>query len=94
MPEWHVGFPWIQISDCPDWATVATAAAKAWAAQKTASEAEIRAAAHDIEANQTTLLARADKAIELVQDDFRYLSVNLEFGGQIPTPPHLVLQRR
>ncbi len=94
VPEGHVGFPWIQISDCSDWATVASAAAKAWAGQKTASEADIRAAAHDIEASQPTLPARAEKAIELLQDTFRYLSVNLDFGGQIPTPPHLVLQRR
>jgi len=92
-PEWHVGFAWVQVSDCPDWATVARAVAKAWADQ-TACEAEILATAHDIEANEPTLLARAAKAIELLQDDFRYLSVSLNFGGQIPTPPHVVLQRR
>jgi hypothetical protein len=93
-PEWHVGFSWVQVSDCPDWAAVAGAVAKAWADQTTACEADIRETARDIEAKQPTLVARADKAIELLQDHFRYLSVNLNFGGQIPTPPHLVLQRR
>jgi hypothetical protein len=94
MPECYVGYPWVQISDCPDWATVARAAASAWDQQKRASEADIRGAVRDIEANHPTLLARVDKAIELIQDDFRYLSVNLDFGGHIPTPSNLVLERR
>ena len=30
----------------------------------------------------------------LIQDEYRYFSVNLEFGGQIPSPPHIVARRR
>jgi transglutaminase-like putative cysteine protease len=43
---------------------------------------------------ETELLPRIEKALRLVQDEFRYLSVNLEHGGQIPTPPDLVARRR
>lgn len=38
--------------------------------------------------------ARASRAIELVQDGFRYLSVNLELGGQVPAPAETVIRRR
>ena len=34
-------------------------------------------------------LLRAEKAIQLVQDEYRYLSVNLELGGQVPQPREL-----
>jgi hypothetical protein len=29
-PPWHISYPWIQVSDCPDWETVASAFAGAW----------------------------------------------------------------
>src|SRR5262249_30618291 len=34
------------------------------------------------------------RAVELVQDNFRYLSVNLELGGHIPAGPETAVRRR
>ena len=48
----------------------------------------------EIEKAGPDLSTRIGKAIELIQDDYRYLSVNLEFGGQIPTPPEIIARRR
>jgi hypothetical protein len=33
-PPWHISYPWIQVSDCPDWETVAAAFAEAWDVDK------------------------------------------------------------
>jgi hypothetical protein len=92
MPAWHLAYPWIQVSDCPDWGTVAAAVAGAYAAN--ADESVFTELAGEITAGETELLARVDKAIQWVQDGFRYLSVNVEFGGQIPQPPGVVLRKR
>ena len=78
-PEWHLPPQWVQISDCPDWQTAATALAKAWSEQS--GGPAIEALAAEIEGSETDLVARADRAIQLVQDDYRYLSVNLDLGG-------------
>jgi hypothetical protein len=43
---------------------------------------------------EPTILLRIEKALRWAQDDLRYLSVNTELGGQIPTNPGEVLQRR
>jgi hypothetical protein len=91
-PSWHLAFPWIQFSDIPDWKTIASAVAEAWAA--TGNEQSVTAMAQEIESKETGVPARIERAIRLIQDEYRYLSVNLEFGGQIPTAPETVIQRR
>jgi Domain of Unknown Function with PDB structure (DUF3857) len=91
-PSWHVSYPWIQVSDFPDWQMVAAGIAQAWAAEENGEAvAEI---ARDIQSKAADLPSQIEKAIELVQDDCRYLSVNIELGGQIPTSPETVARRR
>ena len=48
----------------------------------------------EIEARESDTLTRADRAIRLVQDEYRYLTVNIELGAQAPTPPAIVVRRR
>lgn len=91
-PQWYPANPWIQISDFPDWKTIAAAIYEAWCTE--ASDEAVAQMAREIEAAESELTARIEKAIRLVQDEHRYLSVNLEFGGQIPNPSGTVLQRR
>ncbi|HSY43459.1 MAG TPA: hypothetical protein VK811_06075, partial [Candidatus Acidoferrum sp.] len=50
--------------------------------------------AQKIAKEESSLPRLIDRAIRLVQDECRYLSVNLELGGQIPSPPGEVLRRR
>jgi hypothetical protein len=91
-PSWHVGNLWIQVSDFADWQTVAAGISKMWVAE--ADDSTIAELAKEIEDQDSNLSRRAERAIRLVQDECRYLSVNLEFGGQIPTPPGAVARRR
>ena len=91
-PSWQIGFPWIQVSDCPDWQSVAAGVSEAW--KEIAPGEGLSKLVEEINGFAPDLLSRADRAIEIVQDRFRYLSVNVEFGGQIPTAPEVVVRRR
>jgi transglutaminase-like putative cysteine protease len=90
-PDWIV-FPWIQVSDCADWGVVADAAARAWSDDRTGPAVE--KLMEEITGGETDLVARASKAIQIVQDDFRYLNVDLDHGGHVPSAPETVAQRR
>jgi Domain of Unknown Function with PDB structure (DUF3857) len=91
-PTWYVSAPWIQISDCSDWQTVSAAISEAWSKQEDLSNLD--EIINDIEKRGADLLSRIEIAVQLIQDEYRYFSVNLEFGGQIPSPPNLVARRR
>ena len=91
-PSWHVGYLWIQVSDFADWQTVAAGISKMWVAE--ADDSTIAELAKEIEGQESNLPRRVERAIRLVQDECRYLSVNLEFSGQVPTPPGAVARRR
>ena len=91
-PLWHQAFPWVQISDCPNWNVVAAAVASAW--ETDLDEAGLATMANEIISSAPDQLTQVEKAIRLVQDEYRYLSVNLELGGQIPASPAIVARRR
>ena len=48
----------------------------------------------EITSKETDVLRRIDLAVRLVQDEFRYLSVNLELGGHVPSDAESVIRRR
>ncbi|WP_052361534.1 DUF3857 domain-containing protein [Geminisphaera colitermitum] len=50
--------------------------------------------AHDASDPAPDLATRVERALRLVQDEHRYLSINTELGGYIPAPPNTVAQRR
>ena len=91
-PSWHISHPWIQVSDFADWQTVAAGISRMWVAET--DDSTVADLAKEIESQEPDLPRRIERVIRLVQDDCRYLSVNLEFGGQIPTPPGTVARRR
>jgi hypothetical protein len=90
-PCWHSERPWIQISDCPDWQTVAAAVYQAW---KEDPEDALAPHVQQIRAAETDVVRQVGRAIQLVQDEFRYLSVNIGLGGQIPASAETVIRRR
>jgi hypothetical protein len=91
-PFWHISYPWIQISDIPDWRAIAVAISKTWMGEDgDGTTAEI---ADVIEREESEMSSRIEKAIRLIQDEYRYLSVNLELGGYVPTSPLVVARRR
>jgi len=91
-PPWHISYPWIQVSDCPDWETVAAAFAQAW--EQDPAGTDLAAIAPEIPAGEGGILRQTDTAIQWVQDQFRYLAVDGELDGQPPAAPAVVARRR
>jgi hypothetical protein len=87
-PDWLINHPWIQVSDCPDWATVAAAFAGEW------EELEDDGTVGEIAAGNGSVLQQTERAIQLLQDEYRYSAVNGELDGQPPMPPGVVVRRR
>lgn len=92
MPTWCLARDWIQVSDLQSWSEISHAAKLAWAEQSAVSsiETEIARLCQDVE----SIPDKIEKIIHYVQDEFRYLSVRAEVGGQIPADPDLVISRR
>ena len=91
-PAWHVGAPYVEVSDCPDWRQVAEATLEAWKFEP--EEPFLGTLAGEIAAADGSPLGRCTRAVRLLQDDFRYLSVMLDLGGHVPAPPAVVARRR
>ena len=91
-PGWFVAHPWIQISDCPDWGTIAAAFAEEW--KEDEDDPVVRKIAGEIAAGGGSLPEQAGRAIRLVQDEFRYLAIPWELDGQVPVRPGVVARRR
>jgi Domain of Unknown Function with PDB structure (DUF3857)/Transglutaminase-like superfamily len=91
MPTWHFHGRFIQVTDFPSWQKVTNGLAAAW--EEKFDHPGLVQAANEIAA-EPTAARRVERALRLVQDEIRYLSVNTELGGQVPTEPGVVLQRR
>jgi hypothetical protein len=92
MPSPVILYPWMQFSDCPDWQTVARAVAGAWPNDEQGDG--LKKLLDEIKNASADLIGRVNEAIKIVQDGFRYLSVNVELGGCIPADPETVIRRR
>jgi hypothetical protein len=91
-PDWYISHPWIQISDCPDWGMISAAFVQAW--KEDDEDATVREIAGEITAGESDILRQVERAIQMVQDEYRYLAVDWELDGQPPAPPGVVARRR
>jgi len=91
-PVWHINYPWIQVSDCPDWESVSAAFAEVWDLDK--SDADAAGIFPELAAGEGGILQQTEKAIQLVQDQCRYLPSEGELDGQPPAPADVVARRR
>ena len=91
-PDWHLTGPWVQVSDCADWQTVAADFAKAWGEDK--EDAAVKTIAAELAAEPGDLLAHAEKAIHIVQDEYRHLEEDVELDGAPPATAGVVARRR
>ena len=91
-PPWHICYPWIQVSDCHDWEAVASAFAAAW--DMGTAEGDATDLIPEMAALEGSILQRTEKAIQWVQDQYRYLALQGELDGQPPAAPVVVVRRR
>jgi hypothetical protein len=91
-PPWFVSWPWIQISDCASWNDVSAAFAAAWAGGPL--DPAVQILAEEMTAGSAEPAVRAEKAAQLLQQEFRCLPVEGEWDGHPPTAPATVARRR
>jgi len=92
LPSWYDPFPWLQLSEFETWGDVARWAVPLYERGKPAKE--IQALAKRFEAAGTTERERAGAALKFVQEEVRYLGLEMGTGSHRPNPPGLVLSRR
>jgi len=91
LPRDFEAYPWVQVTDYKDWAEVA-----AWSARLFDIRGDGRAVAAQAArfARETTPADRALAAIRFVQDEVRYLGMEMGRNSHAPHPPSEVLARR
>ena len=92
QPTTFLDYIWVQVSDLSDWAELATRTELAWSVKNDVTGIEeasvVFAKPEKVDAEAILGLVRH------VQDGFRYLSMDLETSGWIPSAPGVVARRR
>jgi transglutaminase-like putative cysteine protease len=91
QPSTFLDYVWIQLSDLDGWDKLGTSTASAWnqTSDDTGLDAIPAFAKPDV-VGETAI----NQLVQYIQDEFRYLSINLDAGGWIPASPAVVAKRR
>ncbi len=92
VPPWHVTHPWIDVSEFDGWADVAKWASALYPKAPLAPETEKLAV--DWETRFKEPVLRLQAALDHVQQQVRYLGLELGAGSHRPTAPEVVASRR
>ena len=93
LPPWFDPAPSIEATEFGSWAEVAALFARTYAVEGAASPM-LSAQIAKLRSMTGTAEDRLLAATRFVQDDIRYLGVELSLGGHRPFPPSTVLERR
>ncbi|RKH72402.1 DUF3857 domain-containing protein [Corallococcus interemptor] len=91
VPSWQHVYPWVQLSEYKDWNEVAR-----WASTLFQVPANSKALEQEMArlAKEPTPEARFFAALRFVQDEVRYLGIEMGPNSHQPHPPDEVLERR
>ena len=93
LPTWYNALPQIRLSDFASWSAVA-----AWGDTLFASTAAVppalAAPLAQIRRTQASALARVLAALRYVQDEIRYVGIEIGVNSHVPHPPATVMRRR
>lgn len=92
-PNWHVVYPFLEVSDFGSWASVVEWALPLYALESTTPPL-VRETADHLRQSAATPEARALAALRFVQEEVRYLGIEMGPGSHRPSAPEDVLQRR
>jgi hypothetical protein len=92
-PSWHDPLPWAELSEYPDWPSVARWGAELFTAAAGPGDG-VRALAAEIAGASDDPLERTRLALRRVQGDVRYLGLLFGEGSHRPSGPDEVLARR
>ena len=89
QPSNYLDYQWIQATDRKHWQDLSRQVAKAWHRPDDGASLGSRFACPSV-VDETAI----HRLIRQIQDNFRYLSIDLEAGGWVPAPPAIVADRR
>lgn len=92
-PGWYDPYPWVQWSEFGDWGDVARWAEPLYRPPASLSPA-LQAAVKRLAAASTDPAARLVATLQFVQQEIRYLGVEIGAGSYAPSAPDLVFNRR
>jgi transglutaminase-like putative cysteine protease len=93
LPSWYNTFPLVQISQYADWRAVSDWALPLYDRALTSAK-NIPALARRLVAGKSSREDRLAALVGFVQDDIRYLGIEMGQHSHQPTPPDTVLERR
>jgi hypothetical protein len=91
VPSSHLDYVWIQASDVASWNQLASRAAHAWAKADEMPNLDIYP---EFEKPPEVTGKAVTDLVRHIQDQFRYLSIDLATGGWIPAAPDAVARQR
>ena len=93
LPPWFDPLPTVQLSDFEDWGEVAT-----WGQSlfdlTLPLPVELETWLADLRSRETSAAGQALASLRFVQDEVRYLGIELGVNSHLPYPPATVMQRR
>jgi len=92
-PGWMIQYPFVQLSEYATWAEVAAWGRTLFALPEEPSQ-EVRERVAALTASLPTRAAKAEALLRFVQDEVRYLGIELGQSSHRPSPPDEVLRRR
>jgi tetratricopeptide (TPR) repeat protein len=92
-PSWHSALPFGQCSGYATWNEIARLVCRAWDSLATDTP-ELRSLAQEIAGPHETLETKAQALVRWVQDDVRYLGLEMGLGRTLPSAPTEVAARR
>jgi hypothetical protein len=93
IPGWYDPYPWVEWSEFGDWGDVARWAEPLYRTPASLSPA-LQAAVKRLAATSTDPAERMVATLKFVQQEIRYLGVEIGAGSYAPSAPDLVFQRR
>jgi transglutaminase-like putative cysteine protease len=93
MPTWYEAYPMVMVSEFNDWQMVRSWAAKLFPAN-VAIGAQLQKKIASIQSSETTNEARVKAALRFVQDDIRYLGIEMGEASHKPNDPNKVFTQR
>ncbi|HET6487423.1 MAG TPA: DUF3857 domain-containing transglutaminase family protein, partial [Spirochaetia bacterium] len=91
-PSWHVTYPWVEISEYPDWAAVDRWAQSLYPPAKLPPE--LGKLTTRWSAEHAAAVDRLQAALDYVQQEVRYVAIELGTGSLTPRAPQAVWARR
>ena len=92
-PSWYLSYPTVEVSEFTDWAGVAARSSELFASLD-APAPSIDALVHGLGEGAAGEDARVDRAVRFVQDEVRYLGLEMGPSSHQPHPPAQTLARR